>query len=592
MHVASASSRYVCETQPTHSATKLQPLPFRQLFPFTFHIPCNDPFLSTSLYLCNEENFVISQSLGFKHFHHSLRDMAPVQLDRTNAAHIQEAIHYWSPLLKQSGIGPTDKFTRLLRGIAACISTRYPSLDTSDLSPHQLLQFYQSVNGDYTQLFSLPPKSLACIYQKLRCSYSLQPATSKDEYTLPSIPALKPDGFVKWSTVQLLLAPSEHALFLQNALSQYEVRDPESGELFPKLLPRQLFPSEPHEEMIRWHQSISDELYREATAAQPNTESKPPRASKHNHNPSHKSGEHNETAASDLIHQAAKFFSNPLSRGLDGRPTLVRHLSRGASYFFGGGGGGGAGGRRHSVHEKPQRRDSGTSAELHEERYEQRHRERATRRKEARETSSESESDSEQDTHTRRRARERERERKSMQHRASQRHRSHEPPMSPRMYPADAQPRKLENRQANHVVNEGFMPTHSPPFAATVQKAKQSSGQSKVKPSAAYFSYFDVPRPSSNDPKPVEKTHRVRELSPSQLREEGSYVSYVSQGEEDEDEGYGKEHGEGDATRRGHAPPPPDEASVGRRPSAKRRGTPVVGVHGRKYVNEVPWKKG
>jgi len=512
--------------------------------------------------------------------------MAPAQLDRTNAADIQEAIHYWSPLLKQSGIGPTDKFTRLLRGIAACISTRFPSLDTSDLSPHQLLQFYQSVNGDYTQLFSLPPKSLACIYQKLRCSYSLQPPSSKDEYTLPTIPALKPDGFVKLSTVQLLLAPSEHALFLQNALSQYEVKDPESGELFPKLLPRQLFPREPHEEMIRWHQSISDELYREATAAQPPTESKPPRASKHNHNHRPTNSVEHETAgtASDLIHQAAKFFSNPLSRGLDGRPTLVRHLSRGASYFFGGGGGGGgAGGRRHSVHEKPQRRDSGTSAELHEERY----RERINRRTQARETSSESESESEQETRARARN-----QRKSMQHRSSTRRRSYEPPMSPRMYPADAQPRKLENRQANHIVNEGFMPTHSPPFAATVQKAKQSSGQSKVKPSAAYFSYFDVPRPSSNDPKPVEKTRRVRELSPSQLREEGSYVSYVSQGEDDEDEEHGKEHGEGDATRRGHAPPPPDEASIGRRPSAKRRGTPVVGVHGRKYVNEVPWKKG
>ena len=521
--------------------------------------------------------------------------MAPAQLDRTNAADIQEAIHYWSPLLKQSGIGPTDKFTRLLRGIAACISTRFPSLDTSDLSPHQLLQFYQSVNGDYTQLFSLPPKSLACIYQKLRCSYSLQPPSSKDEYTLPTIPALKPDGFVKLSTVQLLLAPSEHALFLQNALSQYEVKDPESGELFPKLLPRQLFPREPHEEMIRWHQSISDELYREATAAQPNAESKPPRAGKHNH----PSAQH-ETAgtASDLIHQAAKFFSNPLSRGLDGRPTLVRHLSRGASYFFGGGGGRGE--RRHSVHEKPQRRDSGTSAELHEER----HRERVHRRTQARDTSSESESESDRDTHIRQRARERKatvKQRSSQQ----QRRRSYEPPMSPRMYPADTQPRELENRQANHVVNEGFMPTHSPPFAATVQAAQgqYSTGgqpQPKIIPSAAYFGYFDLPQPGRSkqqqqqqqEPKPAqrtEKSRRERELSPSQLREDGSYVSYVSQ-EEEEDEAEAKE--EGGATRRGHAPPPPDEASIGRRPSAKRRGTPVVGVHGRKYVNEVPWKKG
>ena len=519
--------------------------------------------------------------------------MAPGELDRTNAAHIQEAIQYWQPLLKQSGIGPTDKLTRLLRGIAVCISARFPSLDSADLAPQQLLQFYQSVNADYGQLFSLPPKSLACIYQKLRCSYSLQPPSSKDEYTLPSIPALKPDGFVKWSTVQLLLAPSEHALFLQNALSMYEVRDPQSGELFPKLLPRQLFPREPHEEMIRWHQSISDELYREATAAQPSIESKPPRSGKHKHTPP----EH-EAGVSDLMHQAAKFFSNPLSRGLDGRPTLVKHLSRGASFFFGGAGGGS--GRRHSVHDKPhmQRRDSGTSAEGQEERY----RVRIQRRTEARSLSSEEEeSESDRDTNTHRRAR----ERRTTQHRASARHRSHEPPMSPRMYPADAQhtqPQNLKNRnpaqtktQASYIVNEGFMPTHSPPFAAVVQKAQRPTAQQKVKPSAAYFGYFDLPEPATkvHEARSNEKTrHEIRtrsarEMSPSHLREDGSYVSGVDE-EEEED---GEDDGEDDEKRTRHAPPPPDEASMGRRPSARGRGTAVVGVHGRRYVNEVPWKK-
>jgi len=151
------------------------------------------------------------------------------------------------------------------------------------------------------------------------------------------------------------------------------------------------------------------------------------------------------------------------------------------------------------------------------------------------------------------------------------------------MYPADAQPRKLENRQANHVINENFKPTHSPPFAAIVQKAQQSSGQSKLKPSAAYFGYFDVPRPS-DQPKPIEKTRHTRELSPSQLREDGSYVSEADEDEEVEEQ---------DTTRTKHAPPPPDEAATGpgKRPEARRRGTPVVGVHGRRYVNEVPWKK-
>jgi len=528
--------------------------------------------------------------------------MAPGQLDRTNAAHINEAIQYWHPLLKQSGIGPTENLTRLLRGIAVCISARFPGLDSADLAPQQLLQFYQSVNANYGQLFSLPPKSLACIYQKLRCSYSLQPLSSRDgEYAIPNIPALKPDGFVKWSTVQLLLAPSEHALFLQNALSQYEVRDSQSGELFPKLLPRQLFPREPHEEMIRWHQSISDELYREATAAQPSTESKPPRSGKQKQSPP----EH-ETGVSDLMHQAAKFFSNPLSRGLDGRPTLVKHLSRGASYFFGGGAGGG---RRHSVHEKPpqQRRDSGTSAEGQEERYRERERAGAQRKTEARSSSEgEEDNESDRDAHTHRRAR----ARKSTQQRASTRRRSHEPPMSPRMYPTDTQhtqPQNPNNRtsfqtktQAGHVVNEGFVPTHSPPFAATVQAVQtgRSNGgrQSKIKPSAAYVGCFDLPEAGLqvHEARSNEKTRRetrtrnAREMSPSQLREDGSYVSGADEAsEEDGEDGIGE--GEGRRTR--HAPPPPDEACTGQRHDARRQSTPVVGVHGRRYVNEVPWKK-
>lgn len=84
------------------------------------------------------------------------------------------------------------------------------------------------------------------------------------------------------------------------------------------------------------------------------------------------------------------------------------------------------------------------------------------------------------------------------------------------------------------------------------------------------------------------RTRNAREMSPSQLREDGSYVSGADEAsEEDGEDGIGE--GEGRRTR--HAPPPPDEACTGQRHDARRQSTPVVGVHGRRYVNEVPWKK-
>jgi hypothetical protein len=77
---------------------------------------------------------------------------------------------------------------------------------------------------------------------------------------VPTIPALKPRGFVTWQTIQLLLCPEEHVPFLQSAVEQFDIVDPDSGEKFPKILPREAFPKEPNQEMLDWYDQVYEKL--------------------------------------------------------------------------------------------------------------------------------------------------------------------------------------------------------------------------------------------------------------------------------------------------------------------------------------------
>lgn len=487
-------------------------------------------------------------------------------MSQPTSAEVQAALDYWGALFRPHGIGATPKLESLLLGLATCISNIEGGADCQDLLPVQLQKFYVSVHGDYNNLFSLPNESLEQIYTKLRCNYSLQPnPTAGDRFVHPTIPALKRDGFLKWSVVQLLLGPNEHALFLQNALKRYDIRDPQTGRPFPKLLPRQLFPEHPNEDMTRWHQSISDEMYREAMAAQSPGESR--------HKKGYGEAKPSSETTSDHKHLAATYFSNPHYRNTEGRPTILRDISRNLSRIVSGPLQTAKdfamdvidpnlfGSRRHSVHEHASRRHSSSSDDSDPHRKPHNApRMNTTQRDERRSRPvrvepEEDNSGSHQD--------------KSRQRRAFGRQRSysHEPPQSPRQHIENRRQRAYApgepQRGSKQPTRTGvFVPANLPVHAPQATRLQQNNARAGVEAT----DYFNHAQRSASRPTRV-----------------------VSQPDWQEEQGGAKSEASGVSPTEAALPPPPRASA--RRPSAQRQTTPVLGVHGRQYVNAAPWKK-
>ncbi len=141
------------------------------------------------------------------------------------------------------------------------LTRRQPSFDstpTTDLTPDRLAAFYRKVGGNYDPLFlETKSQALSFIYQSLGCFHSLQP--SRSPYEPPSVPSLCPNGFVRWQTIQLLMDPDEHWRFLNNAVGMWDIIDAK-GEIFPKSILRDAFPSEPDPEMLKWHEGVAKRL--------------------------------------------------------------------------------------------------------------------------------------------------------------------------------------------------------------------------------------------------------------------------------------------------------------------------------------------
>jgi hypothetical protein len=182
------------------------------------------------------------------------------------------------------------------------------------MTPSQLAHFYRAVNGNYDPLFlSTPSSTIAFIYKNLGCLHSLQPLLTQDaRFADPVVPALKVDGWIMWQTVQLLLGPDEHSEFLRQAVQMWDVKNADTGESFPKILPRSCFPPHADATMVSWYEGMSSRLRHEAEEQErirvypiedrPDT----PNSSKH----------------------AIAYFHNPLFRTVDGRPGVVRMSSR------------------------------------------------------------------------------------------------------------------------------------------------------------------------------------------------------------------------------------------------------------------------
>lgn len=205
-----------------------------------------------------------------------------------------------------------------------------PTEDCADITPTQLAGFYKAVGGDYDVLFiDTPAPSVAFIYKSLGCLHSLQPGPDSDGYSIPTVPALKRKGFITWQTIQLLLGPDEHVPFLQGAVEHFDIVDPGTGKVFPKLLPKESFPEKPDEDMLRWYESVSNRLREECEA-----EEQQQRTRAHRPGPPGTGADIFDSDASNDEHSAdertgaAAYFRNPLYRDRGGRPTIIRRFSR------------------------------------------------------------------------------------------------------------------------------------------------------------------------------------------------------------------------------------------------------------------------
>ncbi|KAJ5177352.1 uncharacterized protein N7500_000051 [Penicillium coprophilum] len=166
---------------------------------------------------------------------------------------------HWGKLIN-SDKSPAPLLEQLCLGIAQLMSS-FDSNGTTDITPERLATFYRKVGGNYDPLFlETKAQALSFIYQSLGCFHCLQP--SANPYEPPSIPSLLPNGFVRWQTIQLLMDPDEHSVYLQNAVSLWDIADA-NGEILPKTIPRDAFPSEPDPEMLEWHEGVSRRLERD-----------------------------------------------------------------------------------------------------------------------------------------------------------------------------------------------------------------------------------------------------------------------------------------------------------------------------------------
>ncbi|KAI7228951.1 hypothetical protein KC330_g7661, partial [Hortaea werneckii] len=242
----------------------------------------------------------------------------------------REAFEYWDYLFKPDKTG-TDRLKSLLRGLKNVINEHYEPSDNPDLTPTQLAQFYRDLHGNYDQLFlSTPSESIAFIYKSLGCLHSLQPQSfaHSTAFADPTVPALKTEGWIMWQTIQLLLGPAEHSEFLREAVRRWDVKDPTTGNVFPKILPRQSFPLEPDRHMVAWYEGVSERLRREAEEEERVRELEAEQAETRRIRDKHAKEDAEDAESVGSKGPALAYFRNPLYRHVDGRPSIVRSSSK------------------------------------------------------------------------------------------------------------------------------------------------------------------------------------------------------------------------------------------------------------------------
>ncbi|KAI9677158.1 MAG: hypothetical protein M1829_002732 [Trizodia sp. TS-e1964] len=171
---------------------------------------------------------------------------------------MQAAREYYGQLFTRES-NSTPMLYELLFGIAHHIIERAHPRSEPDLVPHKMSDFYRAVGGNYDPLFvDTSHSALSFIYSSLGCAHKLLP--TDNDFSPPSIPALLPRGFVRWQTIQLLLDPNEHVPYLQETVRKYDIKNMLTGEIFPKILPRDCFPARADLRMLEWHNGVCETL--------------------------------------------------------------------------------------------------------------------------------------------------------------------------------------------------------------------------------------------------------------------------------------------------------------------------------------------
>ncbi|KAK6439936.1 hypothetical protein LTR95_003852 [Oleoguttula sp. CCFEE 5521] len=240
----------------------------------------------------------------------------------------REAMEYWQYLFKPDKTA-TDKLKALLRGLKNVINEQYEPSDNPDLTPNQLASFYRDVGGNYDQLFlGTPGAAIGFIYKSLGCLHSLQPLSHSTAFTEPTVPALKTEGWIMFETIQTLLGPDEHSAFLMEAVRKYDVKNPVTGEVFPKILPRYCFPLEPDKHMVAWYEGVSERLRKEAEREEMQRVSEADRPGSSSSKLAVRRVDSDDEGSVDSRGPALAYFRNPLYRHVDGRPSIVRRGSK------------------------------------------------------------------------------------------------------------------------------------------------------------------------------------------------------------------------------------------------------------------------
>lgn len=117
----------------------------------------------------------------------------------------------------------------------------------------------------------MPDPSISYIWQITGCQHSLNQPTD-DDFGAPTVPALTPRGFSRWESVEILLGPEEHVPFMQYAVQNWNLKHPETGEVFPVELPREVFPRVPDADVDLWHQNCGRRMAQEAAREKDETE--------------------------------------------------------------------------------------------------------------------------------------------------------------------------------------------------------------------------------------------------------------------------------------------------------------------------------